>query len=152
MYAMDELKRDIYTQDPDFERNMRLGIPFGHATRMAMFTRAATELRTLAKQHRHVLADEALHLGIYRDFLRTTLAQDGLQSFFIWVHTSPSIAEERLLQPRAGHMLQANALPMLRAMRLECDSTQCIDATVHNDGPPDQTARDVDRILSPLLV
>jgi gluconate kinase len=61
-YDIDEVKKAVYPKDPDFERNMREGIPFKEETRLKVFRQVAADFSHLAEKHKHLIVDETLHL------------------------------------------------------------------------------------------
>src|SRR5512136_1051873 len=68
-YSVDDVKKSIYPQDPDFEKNIRNGIPFKEETRLKVFRQVAADFSHLAENHQHLIVDETLHLRKPRQIL-----------------------------------------------------------------------------------
>ena len=51
-YDVDEVKKVVYRQDPDFEKNMSEGIPFSDETRREVFRQVCSDLDDLVKSNR----------------------------------------------------------------------------------------------------
>ena len=75
-YDVDEHKRAIYMQDPDFQYNMEQGIPFSEETRLQVFDRVIRDFSELSTVHQHLVVDETLHKKQLREHLFWT------QTFF----------------------------------------------------------------------
>lgn len=54
-YDVDEVKKMIYPQDPDFDYNIRHGIPFREGTRLKVYRKVVTDFQHLAGNHRHLV-------------------------------------------------------------------------------------------------
>ena len=106
-YDIDEVKKVIYPQDPDFEYNMRHGIPFKEETRLKVFEQVMVDFKQLAKKCHHLVVDEALHLKRSRQVLF-----DGAKAYFggyvvVWVKTDEALVEARLRNKnRKNHILK----------------------------------------------
>lgn len=148
---LDVYKREVYPLDPDFERNMREGIPFRNATRYKAYDRGIVELRRLLAQHRHVVAEEALHIQRYRTYFRDFGVAQHVPTVFLWTETTDAIAEQRLSAVREGHMLTNSAIAMRRNMQKECDGTEDVDAHIENSGSTAAALSQAIAFLTPLL-
>ena len=84
-YAVDEHKGPIDREDPDYERNMREGIPFCEATRMRLFEKVAGDFAGLAGDHDHLVVDETLHKQHLRNYLFRAAEQHFGGYVVIWV-------------------------------------------------------------------
>lgn len=121
-YPVDEVKKVIYPQDPDFERNIRKGIPFKEETRLKVFQQAATDFSHLAENHKHLVVDESLHLRRPRQVLF-----DAAKAYFngyviVWVKAEEAVIQERLKsQERKDHILK-DPLKMYRSFAKEFES------------------------------
>ena len=60
-YDVDEIKKEVFRQDPDFERNISQGIPFSDELRREVFRRVFSDLEQLVDEHPHIVVDETLH-------------------------------------------------------------------------------------------
>jgi gluconate kinase len=105
-YDVDEVKKMVYPQDPDFEENMRLGIPFSKETRLKVYRKVVSDFRNLAARHRHLVVDECLHLKELRQGLF-----DAAKAYFegyviVWVRADEAVIRKRLKKKeRKGHIL-----------------------------------------------
>jgi len=106
-YEIDEVKKVVYPQDPDFEHNMRHGIPFRKETRLKVFEQVLVDFKRLAQTYDHLVVDEALHLKEPRQVLF-----DGAKAYFggylvIWLKTDGAVVEKRLrTKKREDHILK----------------------------------------------
>ena len=58
---VDEIKKRIYRKDPDFDKNVREGIPFSDEIRFEVFDEVCNVLESLIEEQPHVVVDETLH-------------------------------------------------------------------------------------------
>lgn len=118
-YDVDEVKRVIGPQDPDFEYNMKHGIPFTEEVRIKVFKKVVEDFEPLSKSNAHLLVDESLHLKNSRQILF-----DGAKVHFggyvvVWVKTDEALVEERLAgTERTGHIL-SDPMKMYRSFAEE---------------------------------
>jgi gluconate kinase len=105
-YDVDEVKKMIYPQDPDFDHNMKHGIPFRKETRLRVYQEAVSDFQHLAEKHRHIIVDECLHLKELRQVLF-----DAAKVYFggyviVWVTADEAVIRKRLKKKaRKGHIL-----------------------------------------------
>jgi len=105
-YDVDEVKKRIYPQDPDFERNIRDGIPFKEETRLKVFRQVAEDFARLAKTHKHVVVDETLHLRNPRQVLFEAAKAHFGGYVIVWVTADEGVIRKRLeKKERKGHIL-----------------------------------------------
>jgi len=142
-YAVDEVKKVIYPQDPEFERNIREGIPFKEETRLKVFRKVAVDFSHLAEKHEHLVVDETLHLQGPRKVLF-----DAARTFFgsyviIWVRAKESTIEERLgSKDRQNHILAA-PLKMYRSFAKEFEPFDGSHILCDNNGSIEEAAESV---------
>lgn len=106
-YDVDELKREIYPQDPDFEENMRLGRPFRDETRQKLYKRVIEDLVALSAKQERIVVDETLHRRDIRAMLFDAAEKQFGSFIVIWVYASEPVIMDRLTnQVREGHMLK----------------------------------------------
>jgi gluconate kinase len=118
-YDIDEVKKVIYPQDPDFEKNMRNGIPFKEETRLKVFQKVAADFSRLAENHKHLIVDETLHLRKLRQVLFEAAKACFGGYVIIWVRTNEAVIEQRLkTKTRKDHIL-TNPLQMYRSFAKE---------------------------------
>jgi gluconate kinase len=138
-YDVDEVKRIIYPEDPDFDYNMRHGIPFREETRLSVYRKVVTDFQHLAENHIHLVVDECLHLKKPRQVLF-----DAAKVYFggymiVWVRADETVIRNRLREKaRKGHIL-TDPFKMYRSFAKEfegldeshivCDNTGSIEET-----------------------
>ena len=133
-YAVDEVKKVIYPQDPDFERNIKNGIPFKEETRLKVFQKVVTDFPHLAENHKHLVLDESLHLRRPRQVLF-----DAAKAYFggyviVWVRADEAIIQERLKsKERKDHILK-DPLKMYRSFAKEFEAFDESHIICENNG------------------
>ena len=106
-YDVDEYKREVYREDPDYDHNMAHGVPFCEETRMKLFNRVAEDFAALAQQHRHIVVDETLHKQGPRAFLFEAARKHFHGYVIVWVQASEKVILHRLTSGvREGHLLK----------------------------------------------
>lgn len=105
-YDIDEVKKKIYPEDPDFEYNMKNGIPFSDETRIKVFEKATEDLKKLSGIHKNIIVDETFHKKNTREIL-FKIADKYSEGYVLIEVTSPEdVVKERLLKKeRKGHIL-----------------------------------------------
>ena len=133
-YAIDDVKKVIYPQDPDFEQNIRNGIPFKEETRLKVFRQVAADFISLAKNHRHLVVDETLHLRRPRQVLFDAAKACSGGYVIIWVKADEAIIEQRLRsKARKDHIL-TDPLKMYRSFAKEFESFDESHIVCENNG------------------
>jgi gluconate kinase len=133
-YDVDEVKKLIYPQDPDFVRNMKHGIPFREGTRLKVYQKAVTDFQRLAQTHKHLVVDECLHLKKLRQVLF-----DAAKAYFggyaiVWVRADEAVVHERLKKKRRkGHIL-ADPFKMYRSFAKEFEDFDESHIVCNNTG------------------
>ncbi len=133
-YAVDDVKKVIYPQDPDFEHNIRDGIPFKEETRLKVFQKVVTDFSHLAEKHKHLVVDESLHLKRPRQVLF-----DAAKAYFggyviVWVRADEAIIQERLKRKeRKDHILK-DPLKMYRSFAKEFEMFDESHLVCENNG------------------
>jgi gluconate kinase len=139
-YDIDEVKKAVYPQDPDFERNIREGIPFKEETRLKVFQKVVADFSHLAELHKHLVVDESLHLRRPRQVLF-----DAAKTYFggyviLWVRASEAIILERLKsKERKDHILK-DPLKMYRSFAREFESFDESHIVCENNGSVEEAA------------
>ncbi|MBN2032992.1 MAG: AAA family ATPase [Deltaproteobacteria bacterium] len=142
-YDIDTVKKAIYPQDPDFERNIRNGIPFKEETRLKVFHKVINDFPHLAQTRKHLVVDESLHLRRPRQILF-----DAAQRYFggyaiVWVKADEAIIQERLKsKERKGHILK-EPLKMYRSFAKEFESFDECHLVCENNGTIEEAADSV---------
>jgi len=133
-YAIDDVKKVIYPQDPDFEKNIRNGIPFKEETRLKVYQKVAADFFHLAERHKHLVADESLHLRRPRQVLFDAAKACSGGYVIIWVKADEAIIEQRLRsKARKDHIL-TDPLKMYRSFAKEFESFDESHIVCENNG------------------
>ena len=147
-YDVDEVKKSFFRTDPDYERNLREGIPFSDATRARMFERVISDLKSLRESHEHVVVDEVLH----RRELRHKLF-DAAESIFgefivVWVQADePTIIERLKSSKRKNHFLD-DPIPMHEAFRREFEDFNRSVIICNNNGTPEEAFNKLQQLMA----
>jgi gluconate kinase len=150
-YDIDEVKKVIYPQDPDFEQNIRNGIPFKEETRLKVFQKAATDFSHLARHHKHLVVDETLHLRRPRQVLL-----DAAKTYFgayviVWVKADEAIIQERLnSKARKDHILK-HPLKMYRSFAQEFESFDESHLVCENNGSIEEATESLLSLIEKLV-
>lgn len=133
-YSVDEVKKVIYPQDADFERNIRNGIPFKEETRLKVFRQVAADFRSLAKEHEHLVVDETLHLRKPRQVLFDAAKTSFGGYVILWVKADEAVIEQRLRsKDRKDHLL-TDPLKMYRSFVKELQPIDEAHILCENNG------------------
>jgi predicted kinase len=142
-YSVDEVKKVIYPQDPDFEQNIREGIPFKEETRLKVFRQVAADFSRLAEKHKHLIVDETLHLKKPRQGLFDAAKACFGGYVIIWVRAKEAVIEQRLRsKDRKDHIL-ADPLKMYRSFAKEYESIDESHIVCENNGSLEEAAESV---------
>ena len=116
-YDVDEVKKVVYRQEPNFERNIAEGIPFSDDLRIEVFKRVFKDIEVLIESSPHIVVDEALHKREIRHVLYAEARRMAGDFIIVWVQAREEIILERLgRKKRAGHVLD-DPLPLHHAFR-----------------------------------
>jgi len=138
-YDVDEVKKVIYPQDPDFDDNMKHGIPFKAQTRLKVFEKVVEDFKSLSERNVNLMVDESLHLKKLRQILF-----DGAKAHFggyviIWIKTDEKVVEERLAnKERTGHILK-DPMKMYRSFAKEFEPFDESHIVCENNGSIGET-------------
>ena len=106
-YDIDEIKKEVYQQDPDFEHNMAHGIPFKDETRQKVFERVVEDFKYMRDSYEHMVVDETLHKRELRHVLFDGAKKYFKNYFIIWVEVDEAIVAQRFASKvREGHILK----------------------------------------------
>lgn len=140
-YDVDEVKKVVYRLDPDFERNIREGIPFGDEIRREVFRQVFADLEQLVKTQPHIVVDETLHKREIRHVLydQARLIAGGF--IVIWVQAREDVILKRLgRKKRSGHLLD-DPLPLHNAFSKQFeDYNRCVIDCPNNESPEEAVA------------
>ena len=121
-YDIDEIKKSVFKDDPDFERNMKEAIPFSNETRSKVYDRVIEDLRKYRQEHDLIVVDEVLHKRELRHRLYEAAEEIFDDFIVIWVRADEDIVLERLAgQKREGHILN-DPIPMHEAFRRDFEN------------------------------
>ena len=151
-YDVDEVKKVIYPQDPDFDYNMKHGIPFKAQTRLKVFEKVVEDFESLSKSNVHLLVDESLHLKKLRQVLF-----DGANAHFggyviVWIKTDKQVVEERLTsKKRTGHILITDPMKMYRSFAKEFEPFDESYIVCENNGSIGETTEKLYSVIQNLV-
>lgn len=146
-YDVDEIKKDVFRQDPDYERNIAEGIPFNDELRREVFRRVFADLEDLVAEHPHIVVDETLHKRDIRHFLYDEARRIAGGFIVIWVQAREDIILERLgARKRAGHLLD-DPLPLHKAFKRDFEEYNRCIIDCPNNGTVDETVSDLVRLI-----
>lgn len=142
-YDVDEVKKEVFRKDPEFERNVSEGIPFGDELRREVFRRVFRDLETLVSEHPHIVVDEALHKREIRHSLYEEADRIAGGFIVIRVQAREDVILERLAsQERAGHFL-SDPMPLHNAFRREFEEYDRCIIDCHNNHSAAETVADL---------
>jgi len=151
-YDVDEHKRPIFSQDPDFQRNMEQGIPFSEQTRMRVFQKVVGDFTELAKTHQHLVVDETLHNNQLREFLFAGAKKHFGGYLVIWVKASEEVTLKRLTsRVREGHLLQ-EPVSMHKAFLEQFEPFEESIIICRNDGALEDTIEEINQLFDNIAV
>ena len=146
-YDVDEIKKVVYRQDPDYERNLSEGIPFSDEIRLEVFRRVFQDLETLMQDHTHIVVDETLHKREIRHFLYHEARRIAGGFIVIWVQAREDVILQRLgAKKRSGHILD-DPLPLHNAFVKAFEEYQRCIIDCPNNGPVDETVADLVQLI-----
>jgi gluconate kinase len=146
-YDVDEIKKDVFRKDPDYERNVTEGIPFSDESRREVFKRVFEDLEKLVGEHPHIVVDETLHKREIRHFLYDEACRIAGSFIVIWVQAREDIIIERLgSKKRSGHLLD-DPLPLHNAFKREFEEYNRCIIDCPNNGPVEETVSDLVHLI-----
>jgi gluconate kinase len=150
-YAIDDVKKIIYPQDPDFEQNISDGIPFKEETRLKVFRKVATDFAHLAEGHKHLVVDESLHLRRPRQVLFDAAKACFGGYVIIWVKSGEAVIEQRLKsKDRKDHILK-DPLKMYRSFAKEFESFDESHIVCENNGSIEEATESLATLIKNLV-
>jgi gluconate kinase len=133
-YDVDEVKKVVYPQDPDFQYNMEHGIPFKEETRLRVFEKVVSDFEHLAESHAHLVVDETLHLKKPRRVLFNA-AKDYFGGYVIvWVKTDEAVAIGRLSGKERDHHILKDPMKMVPSFAKAFEPFDESYIVCHNNG------------------
>ena len=147
-YDVDDVKKEVFRKDPDYERNIAEGIPFGDELRREVFRRVFSDLEKLVVESPHVVVDETLHKREIRHFLYEEAERIAGGFIVIWVQAREEVILERLgAKKRDNHFLD-DPLPLHNAFIREFEEYDRCIIDCHNNGSADETIADLVGLFS----
>ncbi len=142
-YAVDEVKKEVFRQDPDYDRNIAEGIPFSDAIRRQLFRRVVADVEELVSEHPHIIVDETLHKREIRHYLYEEAERVAGGFIVIWVQAREEIILERLGdKERSGHFL-TDPLPLHKAFKRDFEEYDRSVIDCHNNYSAEETVADL---------
>ena len=138
-YDIDEVKKAIYPQDPDFKYNLTHGIPFKDETRLKVYEKVVSDFADLAQHYTHLVVDETLHKQKLRQILFDGAKKHFGDYIIIWIQTDETIIKERLTsKERTDHMLKKDPMKMYRSFAKEFENFERSYIVCHNNSSLDE--------------
>lgn len=146
-YDVDDIKKEVFRQDPDFERNIAEGIPFSDERRREVFRRVFKDLESLVEKHPHIVVDETLHKREIRHFLYDEARRIAGGFIVVWVQAREEIILRRLGErKRVGHLLD-DPLPLHNAFKRDFEEYNRCIIDCPNNGSVAETVSDLVSLL-----
>jgi len=147
-YDVDEIKKAVFSQDPDYEHNLKHGIPFGDAIRKKVYQRVTEDLKKLRETHDCLVIDETLHKKANREILFEGAKKHFGSYIVIWVKAPEETIIQRLTDKhREGHIL-ADPLAMHNAFLKEFEDFEESLIVCWNENGMEQTLSSLITIIS----
>lgn len=146
-YDVDEVKKIVYRQDPDFERNIAEGIPFSDELRIEVFRRVFKDLEELVKTNPHIVVDEALHKREIRQELYREARRIAGDFIVIWVQADKETIRQRLRgNTRSGHILD-DPMPLHDAFARQFEDYHRCVIDCPNNGTAEEAINDLVHLM-----
>jgi len=151
-YDVDEHKRVIYRQDPDYQHNMDEGIPFCKDTRMKVYRKVVSDFAELSKTHQHLVVDETLHKQELRHYLFAGAKEHFVSYIVVWVKTSEEVILDRLSSNnREGHLLK-DPIAMHKNFMKEFEPFKQSILVCRNDGLLEDTIKELKNLFDTIAI
>ncbi len=146
-YDVDEIKKSIYSQNPEYQRNLRDGIPFSDATRIKLFNLVIDDLKRLRADHDLVVVDETLHKREPRHNLYRAAEEIYGDFIVIWVRADERVIVDRLAATkREGHILD-NPHTMRESFQRQFEDFNRSVVVCNNNGEPEEAVAHLQSLL-----
>lgn len=150
-YDVDEIKKTVFRQDPDFAHNMEQGIPFSDATRTSLYDKVIEELKQLSNKHQCIVVDETLHKRDMRHRLFDAAEQFFDGYFVIWVKADEEVIKQRLSsKTRSNHILK-DPMTMHNTMLAEFEGFEKPVVVCRNNDDITHTTQDLNRFFKNIM-
>ncbi len=147
-YDADEIKKQVFSQEPDYDLNLREGIPFSDEARVKVFDCVIEDLKELRASHEHLVVDETLHRRELRHRLYHA-AEDIYGDFLvIWVRADEGVIVNRLeANKREGHFLD-DPLAMFESFRRQFENFNRSVIVCNNNGTPKEAVTSLKQLVA----
>lgn len=150
-YDVDEIKKTVFRDDPNYDHNMKNGIPFCDATRTKLYDKVVKELRNLSTDHPSIVVDETLHKRKMRHRLFEAAEKYFGGYFVVWVKADEAVIRQRLTATkRSGHILK-DPMSMHNTMLAEFDGFEQPVVVCRNNHNIAETMHDMNQFFSTVL-
>jgi dephospho-CoA kinase len=146
-YDVDEIKKEVYKTDPNYDYNLDNNIPFSDETRIKTFNRVVLDFEKLSKKYKNIIVDETLHKKSLRKILF-----DGAKKYFgdyliVWIKADEGIIKERLEKDkREGHILK-DSFGMYLSLKKQFEDFDDADVVFNNSFKLDDSVKQLGDIL-----
>jgi gluconate kinase len=105
-YDIDEVKKEFCKEHPELYDDLEQGIPFSKETRLKVYDRVIKDFEQLAKEHQHIVVEDALHKQKTREYIFNGARKHFGEYVIIFVRAAEDIIIKRLTEnAREGHLL-----------------------------------------------
>ena len=151
-YDVDEVKKEVFRRDPNYEKNIAEGIPFGDELRREVFRRVFEDLENLVLASPHVVVDETLHKREIRQSLYAEADRIAGGFIVIWVQAREEIILKRLGAKRRNNHFLEDPLPLHNAFKRDFEEYDRCIIDCHNNGSVDKTISDLVNLFESVAV
>lgn len=147
----DEIKKNVYRQDPRYEYNLKHGIPFGNKIRRVLCKKIILAITKFPTSYT-IIIDEALPKQEHRKMLRVAAQKIGHSSITVWVTANKKVSRKRIALKRKGHMLTTDiALKMESRLSKYYTKIPDADIIIRNNGSIHRAKSDLDKKITKYL-
>jgi gluconate kinase len=150
-YDVDEVKRHVFKQDPDYDLNMQSGTPFSDETRTQVYSEVVEDLKALSAKHSCIVVDDSLHKRALRRLLFDAAEEFFGGYFVIWVQADEDVIIHRLTsQTRKNHILK-DPMAMHNSILAEFESFEQCVFLCRNNSTIEETMQKVERLFDSIF-
>lgn len=147
-YDVDEVKKRVYPNDPDFDKNISEGIHFSDATRMEVLRQVAADFPRLAREHKHILVEEVLQKRSLRDIVYEAAQESFGNYIVIHITSGEDDVRQRLQSERESHIL-FKPWNVYLSLKQEFDGIPEADITYANEGDIEESIDKLIKAITP---
>ena len=146
-YDVDEVKKLVCSENPEYARCMAEGVPLPDEARLEVFERVVRDLEELARREENIVVDETLHRRVMRHVLYDAARRISGDFIVVWVRADKSVIVDRLrAKKREGHILD-DPLPMHEAIARDFEEFNRSVIVCSNNSTPENAVADLVSIL-----